>query len=444
VTQPSPTGGDLFWSDRRWWGRAGQTSIASWGATGLAFLATVIAARALGPSEFGGVVLAVSVTTLVSTFLDITLEEAVIYYGQQSLATGRIARLRALIRTSFLLDTGVGVVIAMILVALASPIADLASGGELDPDLVRLATLGMLCTTADGTTGAMLMLAERTHLRAWLMATTNLARVVGVLVAVEIGGAEAVLTAYVLASAAGAALQGVIAWRIGWRGWRDGDDDSGDRVGLRALANFGVHTSVGNSLFSARDLLFPVLLGSLSGPAAVGVFRAAMFPVFLGGVASGPIRLLLLPEQAKLAAQRRYADLWHSIRLHMIGAAAIGVPAAVIGFFVLPWLIPAIFSEKFSGAVDPARILLIAAVWQLMLGWGKSLLVALGRPQIRTLVSGVSLVVTVAFLALLGGSGSKGAALAYTLAALTTGSIWLFLAHHLLRGTARDVEVAAR
>ena len=399
---------------------------------GFAFLATVAAARALGPSAFGTVVLAMSVTTLVSTFLDITLEEAVVFYGRQSLAAGHIGRLRALIRTSFVLDAGVGVVIAVILVALAAPIADVASGGRLDPDLVRLATLGMLCSTVNGTTGAMVLLARGAHLRAWIMAATNALRLAGVLIAIQVGGAEAVLAAYVLASAAGSTLQGIVAWRVGWRQWRQGGDVGGDRIGLRTLAKFGIHTSASTSLFSARDVLFPVLLGSLSGPAAVGLFRVAMFPVFLAGVASSPIRLLLLPEQATLAAHRRYADLRRSIRMHMLGAAAIGVPAAVAGFFVLPWLIPLLFTDKFTDAVDAAQILLVAAVWQLMLSWGKTLLVAVGRPEIRTVIAAVSLVITVAFLGVLGSHGSDGAALAYTLADLVTGAIWLFLARRLL------------
>jgi O-antigen/teichoic acid export membrane protein len=422
---------DLFWLNRGWWARAGQTSIGSWGSVLLAFIATVIAARALGPSEYGSVVLAVSVATLVASFLDITLEEAVIFHGQRALTATRLATVRALVRTSLVLDVTVGIAIAAAIVALASPVAELVSGGRLDPNLLRLAALAMLAATADGTTGAMLMLAGRTHLRAWVMAATNLLRLAGVIVAVQVGGGEAVIAAYIVASALGATGQGFLAWRLGWRRWQGGTD-TGERVGVRALATFGIHTSVGTSLFSARDLLFPVLLGSLAGPAAVGLFRVAMFPVFLADVASGPLRLLLLPEQARLAAEHRLSDLWRSIRVHTLGAATIVIPAAAVGFFALDWLIPVIYSDKFSSAVDPARILMVGAACHLMFSWWKTLPAALGKPQIRSVAAGVSLVITLALLAVLGNSGSEGAALAFSLAAVITGIPLFFLAQHLL------------
>lgn len=422
---------DLFWLNRAWWLRAGQTSIGTWVSVLLAFIATVAAARALGPTEFGSVVLAISVATLVATFLDITLEEAVIFHGQRALTARRLVTVRALVRTSLVLDVTVGVVIAGAIVAVANPVADLVSDGRLDPDLLRLAALAMLVATADGTTGAMLMLSGQTHLRAWVMAGTNLLRLAGVLVAVQVGDAEAVIVAYISAAAVGAIAQGLLAWRLGWRRWRGGRD-SGERVGVRALATFGIHTSMGTSLFSARDLLFPVLLGTLAGPAAVGLFRVAMFPVFLADVTSGPLRLLLLPEQTKLAAERRLGDLWRSIRVHTLAAFAIALPAAAVGFFALDWLIPLIYSDKFDAAVDPARILLLGAVCHLMFSWWKTLPAALGKPQIRSIVAGASLVVTLALLASLGSSGSEGAALAFSLAAVITGFPLLVVTHHLL------------
>ena len=52
---PSP-----FWKTRAWWRRAGWTAMAVYLATALAFLGTVVAARGLGPHEFGTVVLAVT------------------------------------------------------------------------------------------------------------------------------------------------------------------------------------------------------------------------------------------------------------------------------------------------------------------------------------------------------------------------------------------------
>jgi O-antigen/teichoic acid export membrane protein len=179
------------------------------------------------------------------------------------------------------------------------------------------------------------------------------------------------------------------------------------------------------------------LLGSLAGPAAVGLFRVAMFPVLLASVTSAPIRMLLLPEQAKLAAERRFEDVWRSIRVHTLAGLSIGVPSAVAGYFVLDWLIPLLFSESFSSAVDAARILLVAAVGYLALGWWRTLPAAVGKPQIRTIIAAVSLILTLGLLALLGSAGSEGAALAVSLEAVIDGALLLFFARRLLVKAAR-------
>jgi O-antigen/teichoic acid export membrane protein len=442
---PTDTANDVFWRTRRWWRRVGQTSFATWISTAVAFAATIILARTLGPTEFGAVVLAVSVTTLIATFLDLTLEEAVVHHGYRLLEAGRMTALRALVRTSLTLDLLIGLAVAGVVIAAADPLAHVISGGRLDPTLVRLAALALLAATLDGTTGALLLLADRPDLRAWVLAGINLVRLCGIAAVLAMGGgATEVVAVYVLAHAVGAVGQALIAWRLTFRRWRDVQEtSSGGRVGARALVSFAMHTSLAKTVFSARDMLFPVLLGAIAGPAAVGLFRVAMLPVFAAGLLSAPVRMVLLPEQNKLHAARRFDDLWRSIKLHIGLGFAVGAAGVAVGWFALAWLIPALYGSGYGDAVTASRILLIAVPFHLAVGWWKTLPAALGRPQLSSLLAVVSLAVTVCLLAGFASMGDEGAALAYTLEAVLLGIPTVIYTRRLLLGAAREPVAAA-
>ncbi len=71
------------------------------------------------------------------------------------------------------------------------------------PDLVQISALSVLVTTADSTAFAALALARRVDLRARALAATSAFRLIGVIIAVQFGGAEAVAISYVLGGAAG-------------------------------------------------------------------------------------------------------------------------------------------------------------------------------------------------------------------------------------------------
>jgi O-antigen/teichoic acid export membrane protein len=409
-----------FWRTRAWWKRAGWTAIAVYLSTGLAFVGTVVAARGLGPREFGLVVLAVAVATLFRSLLNLSLEEAVVHHGHRALAKADAAGIVGLVRASLKLDVAIGIVASGMIVLLAVPLADLASAGRLDPDLVRLAALVTIWSIADSTTSAVLQVAGRPDLRGWVMAGTNLTRLVGVLIAVQIGTAEAVILAYAAGNAVGAVVNGVLAWGLVRRRWWTGTDSPVRRVPISELVRFGFHTSITGSVAAASGALIPVLLGRLAGPTAVGVFRVSMFPVFIADNASGPIRLVLYPEQARLSAAGDHAQLRQAIRNHTLAALAVSLPVAVVGWFALPWLLPLLFSDAFDEAVLPARIMLIAAVVRFSGAWFKTLPAALGRPELRTALSLLELGVLVSLLIALGGRGSEGAAIAFTAASVVS------------------------
>jgi O-antigen/teichoic acid export membrane protein len=424
VTRSAPQP-EEFWASRAWWRRAGKTSVASWGATVLGLLGTVVAARALGPEDYGETALAIATATFVALFLDLALEEGVVHHGFRAIARGDTGALRSLLRTAFLFDLGVGVVLAAVLVGAAGPLADVASGGKLDPGLVQIAALMTLATTVDGTTGAVLLLAGRPDLRAWVMAGTNLVRLLALLGAVQLGGPAPVVGAYAAAAVVGAVVQGLVAWRVAWRGWSTARATGGGRAWLRPLLTFGIHSSLTTSLLSAERSLVLVLLGALSGPTAAGIFNVALLPIAAMAFASAPIRLVLYPEQARLAAEGNVGSLRRTVRGYTAIGFAVGIPAAVAGWFLIPWLVPALFSERFDAAVEPARILLVAAVFFLALGWSKTLPAAIGKPQLRTALSALSAAIMLTLTVVLAPRhGSTGAAIAYSAAAVSVSLVW--------------------
>jgi O-antigen/teichoic acid export membrane protein len=431
-----------FWRTGRWWRRAAHTALVVWGATGLAFLGTVVAARALGPAGYGSVVLAVGVASLIATFLDLTLEEAVVHHGSRLFVAGDWRGLHRLLSKALTLDITLGVVISGAVVLLAAPVADLVSSGELAPSLVRLAALSTLVATADSTTSAVLLVSGHAHLRAWTMAATNFCRLVGVLVAVQLGGPEAVILSYVIAGALGSTVQGLIAWRVGWRTWVSAPGSDHSPVDTPTLLRFGVQSSMATSLGAIEGSLIPVMLGNLAGTSAVGVFRVATLPVVAADTASGPLRLLLLPEQARLAAEGRYGQLRRAMTGYTLLGLGIGVCGAIVGLIALPWLIPLLYTSKFDSAVLPAQILLITAVFHMSVAWGKTLPAAIGRPGVRTIISATMIGLTVTLLLVLGGEGSKGAAIAYSAATTVTAILVILTVHVVLKRAERDTALA--
>jgi O-antigen/teichoic acid export membrane protein len=428
-----PQGHDeIFWRSRVWWRRTGHTAFAVWAASGISILTTIIGARALGPAEYGAVFLALAVATLVATFLDITFTEATIFFGNRALAAGDTAGVRALLRISLKVDIGTGIVVAGVIVAAATPLADAVSQGELDPTLVQLSALAILLTTADSTAHGALGLVRRTDLRAWAIAAQAVFRLVGVIIAVNVGGAEAVALSYAAGGAAGSAVLGLLAWRVAWRRW---DPEAGDNKPPATpweLVRFSFHSSVTTSVAAISGTLVPVLLGRFSGPAAVGIFRVAMFPMLVQRTASGPMRLAMFPEQAKLFADGRVNEVRRSTKAYTLIGFGLGTVGAVIGYFLLPWLIPALYSSSFEAAVEPAQILLIGAVFNFALMWRKTLLAAIGRPEIRTRLTIIQLVVTLVALLALADQGAEGAAIAVTAGNVSAGVAWLLIARGLL------------
>ena len=423
-----------FWERRGWWAQTGRAGVAVLIASVYAFLATVVAARALGPHDYGLVVLAVSAVASVATFLDFSLEEAVIHYAARAIAARDHGAVRALLATSIRIDVIVGAAVFGALALAAGPIASLIVRGGISATLIRLAALEALAITIDGTTGATLMLSRRPELRAWCFAWTNALRLGAVVLASNTGsrGPDTILIAYVAGSAIGSLTQAFVARSIVRRRWGTGPRGRSP-VGLRTLVWFGMHSSTTTTIIAIRAALISVVLGRIAGAHAVGIFAVALLPLTLAQVASAPLRITMFPEQATLAAEGRIDILRRAVHGYTWVALAAALVAAAIGWFVLPRLLLTLFAVSFGGAIAPARVMLIPAVVALTTAWSKSLPSAVGRPEVRTGVSIVELVLTGGLLAVLGSRGAIGAAWAIAITSVVVGFVWVVVAQRLLQ-----------
>lgn len=426
--------GAPYWRQRAWWQRAAWTSATFWTAHAVTLLGSVVAARGLGAESYGAVVLALATCSTVALFSDITLDEALVFFGIKDAQERQGAHLRPLFRMALGVDLTLGVGVFAGLALAASPLASLA-GGSLDPHLVRLAALSVLAATANGTTRAVFLVAGRADLWARASLVTSLIRL-GLLVLVARRGQPSdTLVALALATAVGAVAQGGLAWWRIWRRWPPSRAGSRSGVGVRPLLRFAAHSSITSSLSAATTSVVPLILGRTLGTTAVAQFNVAATPLIAAGVLTAPLRSATLPEQTALWARGDHADVRRNFSVVSGGVMAASAAVLLLGWWVLPKTVLFVYGESFRGAIPTVQILLFALPGLMVSSWAKLSSVAIGKPSARTKVGVVDCLTTIALVGILSASnGLPGAAAGYAAATAITALLWVVLLRHELRG----------
>ena len=128
---------------------------------------------------------------------------------------------------------------------------------------------------------------------------------------------------------------------------------------------------------------------------------------------------VLLTEQTRDWERGLERGVIAGVRRYMAAAGVLMIVAVPVFMLAMPWLVPTVFGDDYVGAVTAARIVLVAAAVQLVLGWTKSLPVTIGRPQLRIVTHGIEtavLLLVIVFGALWGVTGAAVAMLISTAA----------------------------
>ncbi len=400
-----------------------RSATAAWIYASVAFgiLGTIVAARALGLEEFGVFATALAAVGFFQTLLDLTVEESLTKYGFRYVASGDWGRLRRLFR-QMLWFKFVGGALGTVMLLVLAPVADELFGADGVRDALLAAAFLPLVQSAENVGATALLLHSRYDLRGAYQAGSAALRLVAIAVGAQYGVAEALgaMVAAQCVSTAAVSVAGVAALRRFPRGPARalGEDVPGIR-------SFVLQSSLATGVISFRTTLVPVLLGIVAGPTQVGLFRIAQAPQSGLAAASSPARLVLLTEQTRDWEGGRHVSVLAGIRKYTLGAAALMVVAVPLFFLAMPWLVDAIFGEEYAGAVDAARIVLLAAAIQFAIGWTKSLPVTIGRPQLRIVTHGLETVVVIPLVAVLGAEwGATGAAVAVLVATAVFAAAW--------------------
>ncbi|CAN5205738.1 hypothetical protein BH09ACT13_BH09ACT13_07470 [soil metagenome] len=400
-----------------------RSATAAWIYVAVAFgiVGTIVAARVLGLAEFGVFATALAAVGFFQTLLDLTVEESLTKYGFRYVATKEWGRLRRLFRQMLLLKIVGGGLAAGLLLAL-SPVADAAFGENGVGAALLAAALLPLVQAPENVGSTALLLHSRYDLRGAYQAGSGGRR----LAAIAVGaphGVTAALVAMVVAQAISTAAVSVVGLaalrRFPHAPARALDED------VPGIRSFVLQSSVATGVISLRSTLVPLVLGVVGGPTQVGLLRVGQTPQTGLAAASSPARLVLLTEQTRDWEGGRHSSVLAGIRKYTVGAGALMVVAVPVFFLAMPWLVETVFGAEYTGAVDAARIVLLAAAIQFAIGWTKSLPVTIGRPQLRIVTHGLETIVVIPLVAVLGAEwGATGAAAAVLASTVVFAAAW--------------------
>ena len=315
-----------------------------------------------------------------------------------------------------------GTVATVILVCFA-PFADEIFGAAGVEQALLAAALLPLVQSTENVGATALLLHSRYDLRGVYQAGSAGLRLLAIVIAAPHGVTET-LVAIVLAQAVATVVISVVGHVALERFPPAPARPLGEDVpGIRS---FVIQSSLATGVISVRTTLVPLVLGIVAGPTQVGLFRIAQTPQTGLAAASSPARLMLLTEQTRDWEQGERTRVLAGVRIYTKWAGAVMVVSVPIFFLAMPWLVEVVFGKAYSGAVDAARIVLLAAAIHFAIGWTKSLPVTIGRPRLRIVTHGLETLVAIPLVAVLGAEwGATGAAVAVLVSTVVFAATWL-------------------
>jgi O-antigen/teichoic acid export membrane protein len=208
----------------------------------------------------------------------------------------------------------------------------------------------------------------------------------------------------------------------------------------RQVWSFGMRGEVGSVLLLVNLRLDFLIVEAVAGPAALGIYAVASKYAELLRLPSDAVLWVLYPHFARDDQAAAATDPRATMRRVGVSVAAGAAPLALLSPFVIPFA----YGSAFGAAVVPACILLVGLAGEGLAAVAVGYLYGRGRPGLASAATGAGVIVTVVLdVLLIPHWGVSGAAVASTLAYLSSTAVAVTLFARIMRDRVRVVRPVA-
>jgi PST family polysaccharide transporter len=368
----------------------------------------IVLARMLYPADFGTVALASVFVVLVSVLVESGFAEAIVQ-RKEVVPTD--------LNTAFWVNNGIGIVLTIVLVAVAGVISELLRQPGLAPVLRALSAVFVLGALASVPQAILRRdLAFRAIALRGLVATAA-GGVVGIAMALAGAGVWSLVGQMVATALVGT----VILWVM--CPWRPGRSVSA--TSLRLLLRFSAKILGERLALFASRRSDDFLIGVVLGPVALGLYSVAYrIILILTETVIWTLEGVAFPLLSRLqddAERRRRA--FYSLTGLCVAAA---VPAFLAVAVLAPELIRVAFGARWAGAIPVMQILALVGIPHAAMYCNKAALNASGRPDLSLRIALLTGVINVVAFVLVVRWGILAVAVSYTASTylLVPVSVW--------------------
>ena len=355
-------------------------------------LEVIILARVLGFELFGLLTLVIAYVKIVNLLLDFRVWESVVKYVGEFIEKNESDHALSMIKFSYMVDVATGLIAFLVCVSLAGFANDIFIKSPDGFELVLIFSFSLMVATANYTSEALLRVFDKFKTIVFVRSTKSIFKLSSVLIALyldyEIKG---VLTAYVIASFFEFLLTQIVVSKVlrdkGLDGWFSA------KVGLlshrmKEIMWFLLNTSLNATLTIANEGRIAVLiLGYFFGSGAAGIYKVARVVIKVIARITDPIHEVIFPKLVSLSTLNLYDRLVEMVKFSVRSLLKLVIPLLIVIFLFTEQFIGLVFGTQYISASDTMKVLAVAALFTGSTFWLTPLLLAIGRPGLRTMVS---------------------------------------------------------
>ncbi len=386
-------------------------------AAAMSFGATMLMARALGPAEFGMVVLIQAYALLMRGLLNFRSFESVIRYGVPAHDAGDTRTLRRLVKVCRRVDLRASLV-ATALALIVAPLIGPSLGMGRDDVILLTAYSLVLLTTGNNTSGGILRLFDQFDTMGRIMTIGPTIRFFGVVIAWWLDSPLPVFVAILAFAFVTENLYGL------WRGQHEyrqriGRPPEGENISDANLAEFsGLRRFLWNNYWQSnmdlvRKHLSTLLAGYLLGPAEAGLLRLARELSSLLSKPAALIREVVFPDLTRSWHQGSAVFKLIAYRTALLGGG-FGLLFVAAGYLFGDKLLGSLIGREFIAAAPVLTLMLLAATFDLTASSLRSAAYAIGSAgkvlRMYVVSAGIYMVLFVALTSWMGLIGAGVAA----------------------------------